>query len=350
MAWTRKRAADGSISREEFKAAARERRFKPVTVFFGEEDLLISRAEQFMRSALLGGDVNDFNCELYYCEKDDGSMIASAAATAPFGGGNKLVIARNAGELKDDSYPPFEKFAVKPPKGAYLLMLYPGKSTWGPKNSGNGIASFRKAMAKSGMVVEFAAMDKRELERFVLAEASKMGIQVSGEAVALLAEETGNELGILLGTLEQASMFNQGRKIGEAEIRSLIISTRGYSTFALAAALGEKRLGEALAMAEPMFRNESEIIGNLRIIARHFRILAKVRDMLDRRCPMSEIQRETGVGEYHLGREYTPQARTFTAERLAQSLVHVTQADYEIRTSKMSKSKVVERLFIRLCS
>ena len=350
MAWAKKRSSDGSLSREEFKTVVRERRFKPVTVFFGEEDLLISRAEQFTRDAVLGGDVNDFNCELYYCEKEFGALIASAAATTPFGGGNKLVIARSAWELKDDDYPPLEKFVSKPPKGAYLLMLYPGKTTWGPSHVGKGIASFKKAMAASGMAVEFSPMEKRELERFVLKEATRLGIDVSAEAVGLLVEETGNEVGILLGTLEQAAMSNPGRKIGEDDVRSIIINTRGFSTFELTAALGQKHLAEALSIAESMLRNKKEIVRNLGMVARHFRILAKVKDMQDRKCPPLEIQRETGVGEYFLGKEYYPQVRSFSANRLAQSLIFVTEAILESRSTGIGEEKAIERLFVRLCS
>jgi DNA polymerase-3 subunit delta len=353
MEWKKKLVA-GAVTPAAFHKDLKAGIRKPVMVFFGKEDVLLARAEAFVIGTLLGKRRNDFNCEVVYCEKGAGRAIAEAAATVPFGGGVKMVIARNASELKDDDYQPLARFAAKPPPDGCLILEYPGAgSPWGPGKAGEAKASFRESLKKNGQIVEFGQLDRRELAVYIRREAHEKGVTVTEDAIALLIEETGDSLAALFSVLEQASLYAPGRRLDSAGMRAVLVKLRGFTVFEVAKALGDRNLPQALAMAEQIVasgRDDQGLPYYMMMIARHFRVLIKVRDMLHRRIGVTEMSRRLGILEKFVRDEYVPQARDFPRQRLAESLAVIRDADLDIRTGRLDQRRAVERLVLRLCA
>ena len=351
MAWTKKSAGD-AMSPAVFHDNVKASGVRPVLVFFGEEDLLMSRAEAFVKKTVLQDSASDFNFELVYGEKGQGASIAESAATAPFGGGMKLLIVRNSEELKDEDFIPLAAYVSRAPKGSCLLMEFSGGSSpWGVGRVSGIRASFRESVKKNGMLVEFARLSQDQLAAYLRREAKNIGANVSDDAIRLLVEEVGDDLGTLLGALEQASMFASGKDVVDIQaMKAVIIKSRGYTIFELAAALGDRNLSEAMHMAESLLSDDAQLVYHLTMIARHFRILLCLKEMLGGGKSRAEMQQETGVNAFFLEREYIPQARNFDPLRLRSALGMIAEADMEIRTAKYDKRTAVERLFIRLCA
>ncbi|MBI5526723.1 MAG: DNA polymerase III subunit delta [Deltaproteobacteria bacterium] len=353
MEWKKKPVA-GAMTPSAFHKDLKAGTWKPVMVFFGKEDVLLARAEAFVVGALLGKRRNDFNFEVIYCEKGAGRAIAEAAVTTPFGGGLKLVAARNASELKEEDYQPLARFAANPPGGGCLILEYPGAgSPWGPGKAGEGKASFREALKKNGQLVEFGQLNRRELAAYIRREAHEKGITTTEDAIALLIEETGDSLAALFSALEQAALYARGKRLDSAGMKAVLIKLRGFTVFEITAALGDRKLPLALAMAEQILAAARDDLGlpyYMTMIARHFRMLIKVRDMLHRKVGAAEMSRRLGILEKFVREEYIPQARNFPAPRLAESLAIIRDADLDVRTGRLDQRRAVERLVLRLCA
>ena len=350
MAWKSKRPADGAMTLEEFQHKARAGDFAPVIALYGHEELLIARAEAFIRKAILGDRVNDFNCELIYCEKGMGERLAEAAATPAFGGGRKVVVARSAQELKDDDHAAIARYAARPLKETCLILAYPGATPWGTGKLTEGRAAFKEALRKHGALVRFDPLERRELEGYIRREAKALGTAVTEEAIALLIEETGDSLAFLLTALEQAVLFAPGRKLDIDAMKAVLINLRGYTIFEFAAALGERNLARAFGMAEHILRSRDELPAAMANLARHFRVLVKVRDMLNRGLTREKIAAATRINDFFLQKEYVPQARNFPAARLSQALSIIAEFDLDVRTSRLDERRALERLMVRLCA
>jgi DNA polymerase-3 subunit delta len=353
MAYPRKSEAPaGSVSPGELARQLASNTVKPVVALFGDEELLISKAEAAILKTLLGDRKNDFNYEVIYCEKGSGRQLAESASTPPFGGGIKLVVGRTAQEMKDENdYEALTAYIMRPFKNSVLLLIYSdGSSPWGAGKTSGARAEFRAALKKNGSPVYYGLLDRPGLAAQLRREAEYLGFKVADEAIALLIEETGDELAFLLGALEQAALFARGGIIKTEDMRSIIVKLRGFSVFELTAALGDRDLPAALGMVESLVRSPKEMPQAMSMIARHFRMLIKVRDMLSRKATASDLASELGVPERFIKSEYIPQARNFPVGKLASALQYISEVDLDIRTSRLDGRLAVERLFVRLCA
>lgn len=352
MVWKGKRQpAAGAITHEEFRAKAKAGDLAPVLVFYGKEDTLIARAEAHVKKSLLGDRVTDFNFELIYCEKGMGRQIAETAATPAFGGGLKLVVARMAQELKDDDWAALARCAARPMKGSCLLLTCPGSTPWGTGRLTEGRAAFRDAMKGRGALVEFNLLDERALADYIRREAKAGGVTITEDAIALLVEETGDSLSVLFTVLEQAMLYYVGKKqLDIGAMKTVLTNLRGYTVFEFAAALGQREIGRATGMAEQMFREPKDFPLAIFNLARHFRVLVKVRDMLGRGMTTGQMVGALHIQEQFLRAEYIPQARNFPAARLSQALSIIAAFDTDVRTSRLDPARALERMMVHLCA
>lgn len=350
MNWKPKGPPAGVIPHDEFYRKTKDGSFTPVIVFYGKEELLIARAEAYVKNAVLGKSVTDFNYELVYCEKGMGPHLAEAAATPPFGAGRKLVVARGAQELKDDDYDAIATYAARPFSGTVLLMLYPGATPWGIGKPGAGRTAFREALKKNGRIVLFDELDRGTLALYIRRETRALGVTATDDAITLLIEETGDSLAVLFSALEQAALYSPGKRLDTTEMKAVLTNLRGYTVFEFAAALGERDLAKALGMAEHIMKEPKGLPYHMMMLARHFRILIKVREMLRTDRTKSQMSARLGVGENLLQSEYIPQARNYPAARLSMALGIVAEFDLDVRTPRLDERRALERLVVRLCA
>lgn len=185
---------------------------------------------------------------------------------------------------------------------------------------------------------EFRPLYPREVPRWVVEEAKGRGWRVSYDAALWLAERFGSALGLILSSLEKASWLRpNSAEISVADLETAVQGSAFSSVFELTDALGKGSLEKALLLYCQAIECGESPVGLLALIARHFRILAKVK--------------ETGEGAppYFL-KNYQEQAGRFTPEALYQATEELFRTDWDLKSSPLPADLIMEGLFLSLCT
>ncbi|MBI4197464.1 MAG: DNA polymerase III subunit delta [Deltaproteobacteria bacterium] len=184
---------------------------------------------------------------------------------------------------------------------------------------------------------ELKALYPREIPAWIKAECEKRGKQVSPAAASFLAERYGAELGLLSSTLEKAFLLMPNQPEISLELaRECCESITWKSLFDLSDAVGSKNLPRALQLFRQMTLSGESEVGLLALLARHFRILKKVK--------------ETGQGAppYFLP-QYQRQASSFSHEKLMQAHERFFRIDWDLKSSPLPQKILLEKLLLNLC-
>ena len=182
---------------------------------------------------------------------------------------------------------------------------------------------------------DFRPLYPREVPRWVAEEARGRGLRMSAEGVSWLAERFGTELGLIASALEKLSLVAKGT-LGLKELEEAVSGSSFSSVFELTDAVGNGNRIKALKLYRRMTLGGESPVGLLALVARHFRILLKVK--------------ETGSGAppYFL-KNYREQASRFPPGALTAGMEKIFRTDRELKRSPLPTDSLMERLLLELC-
>jgi DNA polymerase-3 subunit delta len=119
--------------------------------------------------------------------------------------------------------------------------------------------------------------------------------------------------------------------------------------FDLTDALGEKRLEKALRSLGRLLGDGEAPLLVLAMIARHFRQLWKVRELLENRTPVQEIGRIAGINPYFL-QGIVAQARNYSVAELRRLFARIFEIDGALKSGGGKPSVLLEKFLLDVCS
>ncbi len=292
---------------QELEASIRDGRLPTVCYLYGEESFLVERATGLLLEKAVDAGLKDFNYNVFFGNESRGVDIVDAAQTLPMFAERRAVLVKRAELLKAEALELLLGYLRSPAPGTCLIF--------------NGIKidqrkKFFQELKKLGALVEFKRLYENRLSGFILGEARSQGKTMDPAAADLLSFLVGNNLRELSSQVEKLALYAGSRaRVTLDDVREMASSSKAFTVFELARFLGVRDLAGALKSMDTLFRNGEEVPMMLGALARHFRQLWRVRELLDRRLPQGEIARQAGITSYFLG-EYLQQARNFAPTQL----------------------------------
>lgn len=314
----------------------------PLYYFHGDEPHLMERAVKRLTERVVSPDFRDFNLDIFYGNESKGDDIATAAQTLPMFADRRMVIVKRAGDLSSAALEILASCVADPAPQTCLLFV------------GDKIDKRKKFfldLAKKGELVEFKRPYENQLGGFIRDEARGLGKRIDGAAVEMLVYLVGNNLGELATQLEKVSTFaGQRETLTVEDVREVVSDTKVESVFDLANALGERDLGKSLRSLATILRDGEAPLMLLAMIARHFRQLWRVRELVAAKVQQQEISRRTGINPYFL-KGIMDQARNFTVADLHRVFEGLYAADLALKGAGGGgkPSLVMERLVMDVC-
>lgn len=214
----------------------------------GIERLFSERAIATIVERLLAPAERDLNLDPFNApELDSFAAVEAAAAALPFLGGGRVVVVRNAHELRADPRRALVKVAEGVPDGNTLViedLVSPASKRPEPLGKTLGRAATRIDTTPSA--------DARE--RFVREALSELGARAEPAAVSALIESEA-DLSALRTDLEKLALGGGPITLADVERETLATSDVRAYQFAGAAVAG--RAAEALALAAEMFASDA---------------------------------------------------------------------------------------------
>ena len=218
----------------------KDKKFKPIYLFHGEEPFYIDALVKFASENILEEGERDFNQTILYAKDTPPINVLDAATRLPMMSEHNVVIVKEAQEYKKASqWEVFEQYFESPSNSTVLILAYKYKKF--DKRS-----RIYKILAKKAVIMESQGVKDYQLPAWVSEYVRKKGWNMTDKACALVAEYVGNELERIVNELEKLFIVvEEGQQINEKHIEKHIGISKDYNVFELSNAVLEKDIVKA---------------------------------------------------------------------------------------------------------
>jgi len=334
------RAALGQLERDLDSGKLRS-----VYLLFGKESYLVSDLRKRIETVVLGGAKGSaFNRDVLVTARTKPDQVTEAVRTMPMLGARRLVVVERIDEGdKRNSAAVQEALAdvVKAEIPTTVLLIT-------AVNVDRRRKLF-KAIKKHGLAVECKPLWERELRSWVNAEARRLGKRINGDAVHLLCDMVGNDLGKMHNELQKLAHYVGERPdIRLADAEEAVADLKLSTVFDLTEALGAGRLKEALLALAKLDEAGTQPVRTLWFVTRHFRSLLAAREAVDQGTDPESALLAVGVNKA-VAWKVKRQLAVRSVKQLRDGLVRIAVVDDDLRRSKTPPQLLLDQLAIDLC-
>lgn len=320
-------------------APLREGEAGPLYFVHGKERYLVDRAVELLRSRVLDPRTRDFNYELFYGKEAGASRIAQAARTLPMMAKRRLVLVRDADEMKGDELGALIPYVSDPAPETCLVFV---------AEKVDQRLKFFSAFKKHGVMLKLDPLYERQLPDFVRGEARARGVTLQPDALTMVVDEIGAELGQLADAVERLAMYAGERKqITAEDVDKVVATTRQRNVFELANAVGAGDRAHALAVLSSMLGARESGVRIVAMLARHLRQLWITSELLERTRDKFEIAGALGIPPFFAD-DIIRQARNIDAPRAKRMHAALFKADKDLKSSRLDDARLLEALILEL--
>ncbi len=325
---------------EELTKAIEKGDIRPLYYLYGEETYLAERAVKRLLVLLVPDNMRDFNLNVYYGNESAGEEIAATAQTLPMFAEWRVVLVKNADKLSAASLEALTSY-VQDPSPSTCLIFHGEKIDQRKK--------FFTEFKKKGELVEFKRLYENQLIPFLRGEAANFGKKLQPVAAEMLLYLSGNNLQELVSQLDKTALY-VGKKdtIEIDDVKAVVSDTRVDSVFELANSLGEKNLVKALRNLHTLLSDGEAPLLILAMLARHFRQLWKVRELLEKKTPPQEIGKAAGINPYFL-QGIIRQAKNHAVPQLKEIFGRFFDLDLALKSGGGKPALLMERFVMDVC-
>lgn len=316
----------------------------PAYLLHGDEELLLSEALEAIRTATLGKGPASFNLTSYQGAAANIRSLVEVAMTLPMMGPRRLIVLRDAHQVKDAELAKLKAYLEKPSPTTTVVALAERQK---------GSSGLKGMFNKGGLVLELRSLYESELPTFIQAEVRRLKKTVAPEGVRYLEEMVGGNLREIRSELQKVSLFVGDRSaITVKDLEQVISDVSLDSLFEFAGAVGQGDIKESLLQLEKLTTSGQKPIVILAQLQRHFRQLAQAREQLqDLRLPEDEVAISMGTPPSMVWRwkkEFLPQVRNRSEKSLLKALARLHQAQLDLRTSRPTE-RLIGQVVLELC-
>lgn len=220
------------IKYEELVSQLKSRQFAPIYLLMGEEPFFIDRICKFFETKVIDEANRDFNQVVLYGKDTSAAEIIANAKEFPFGSAYKLVVVKEAKDLKDIDL--LKTYAESPVSTTILVICY---------KYGKLRATQYKSFEKKGVVFESVGIKDWNLADWVQKTASGFKFRIEPQTATLLAEHIGNDLSRIYNEFEKLKVIlPEGSTVTPDVVEKYIGISKEYNIFELQEALGSRNI------------------------------------------------------------------------------------------------------------
>ena len=285
-------------------------------------------------------------------------QLRTVCETVPFLGGKRLVIihgllARFEAKEKSgrrrqatraanqpDEHKSFGAYFDKIPDSTVVVFIEGGIAKDNP---------LLRELAGKAMVKTFPLLRDTELRQWVKQRVTEVGSSMSSSAADLLTRLVGSNLWILASEIDKLVLFASGRRIEEADVKTLVSYTQQASVFAMVDAIVEFRTELAEQWLERLLQRGAAPAYLLTMLSRQVRMIVRAKELSNQRKPKIEIQTRLGLPSEFALRKTLEQANRYSSPRLTEVYQRLLETDLSIKTGRYDGELALNILVAELC-
>jgi len=271
----------------------------------------------------------------------DAGVVVDACMTPPFLIDRRVVVVRDAGRLNADGGTRLATTLADPLTSTVLVLVAGG---------GTVPQALVKAVGAAGTVIDTAVGSaKRDRQRWMGEHLKDAPVHLNAGAAARLGAHLGDDLGRMAGILQTlAAAYGEGASVGEAELEPFLGEAGSVPPWDLTDNIDRGSTAAALGALHRLLgaggRAAPEVVA---ILSRHFSNMLR----LDGADVSSDEEAASilGVRSTYVAKKALEQAGRLGAERLAQAITLVANADLDTKgATALPPELVLEVLVARL--
>ena len=230
-----KKTNSNSISYSDLVAQIKKKEFAPVYLLHGEEPFFIERLCKMFEESILEPEERDFNQVVLYGKDTSVDMVLANAKQFPFGSPYRVVILKEAKELKNIEL--LDAYVQSPSPQTILVVCY---------KYGKLKAAQTKAYASHGVVFVSEGVKDWNLAAWIQDLASQtFNYKLNPQTAAVLSEHIGNDLSRIYTEFQKLQVaLPSGSEITPDIVEKYIGISKEYNIFELQDALGSRNLSK----------------------------------------------------------------------------------------------------------
>lgn len=328
------------MTSQEFETLLRKGSIPSVCYLYGEESFLLERALNSLLDRAIDQSLKDFNFNVFYGNESKGVDILDAAQTLPMFADRRAVLVKRAEGLNAQACEVLLPYIMNPSAGTCLIF------------SGTKIDQRKKffvELKKNAIMVEFKRIYDNKLSSFIQSEATTLEKPIESAAADLLSFLIGNNLQELSSQIEKLAVYAGTRpRITVDDVRTVASSSKSFTVFELSKYLCIRDLQNALKSLDTLFRNGEETPMMIGALARHFRQLWRIRELIDNKTAKMDIAKEVGINPYFLD-EMITQAKNFGRTQLRTIFDELYRCDVASKTGGGQSYTLMHGLVMGIC-
>lgn len=314
----------------------KNRLFKPVYLFYGEEDYLKYQYRDRLCQAL-NPDGDTMNFTSFEGRGLSQGEIIDLAETIPFFAERRIILLQDTGFFKSQAA---ELAAYMETLPEYLCMIFVEQEV--DKRS-----KLFKAVKKAGSAVEFSTQDEKTLMRWVLGQMKREGKKITQRDMELFLTKTGTDMGNISCELEKLLCYTMDKDVITREDIEAVCTTQiNNKIFDMVRAVAERQQTRALDLYYDLLALKEPPMRILFLLARQFNLLLQVKELAGAGADQAEIAKRTGLQAFVV-RNYVRYAGKYTREELEDAVYQFTKAEEDVKTGRMEDVLSVELMIVK---
>jgi DNA polymerase-3 subunit delta len=313
----------------------------PMYFLFGEEPYLLNQSVERFKYAVLTEGAIDFNYSLFYASDADIVQVRDAVETLPMMAPRRLVILKESQELTDKEWAQLEPLIEEPVDSTCFVIL--------ASRVDKRKKQIRQLLDKAECV-EFKKPYENQVPSWINYIAETLGLKISNDAIHLLHKLVGHHLTEIEAELKKLGEFVEGaRRIEVQDVAQVVSRSKEESVFDFTKAVGLNDRVKALEYLVHLLDQGQNEIGIISLVARHIRILLAVKKGMEEGLHGAKLAHYAQVPPYFL-ENYSEQARLWTAKKLEQTMVVLSETDKALKSSPLSSHIWLENMVLKTCT
>ena len=327
------------------KQNIREKTLGRLYVFFGEETFLLEHYLGQLKKLVLDPLTESFNYHRFNTETFDVTAFSEAVENLPMMAEYTMVQVEDIDlfKMSESDRDRMAAALADIPEYCTVVFVYTA-APWKPDKR---MKKLWESIEKSGLVVEFAKQDQRDLIAWVTRHFAARQKKISTELCAYLIDITDGTMTSLLGEIEKICAYSGSDQICKADIDAVTEPVLDAVVFQMTDFLSAGRYDEALQKLQQLLKMQQEPLAILGAVGSHFRRLGAARTLLDNRKNSADLQKLCGLPDYP-ARKTMEAARRFSASFCRRASELVLETDFHIKTSYDDPQRLLELLLLSL--
>ena len=324
----------------EFNLSLKNQKIFPLYFLFGDESFLLDEAVESLTKFLLQDTLKDFNYTSFYAHEVEVQNLRDAVETLPVMAPRRVVILKEAHELKDKEWEELMPIIENPVDTTTWICV---------AQKADKRKKFLKAFLEHGVVSEFKRPFENQIPQWITAIARKYSLKIDSEASQVLHQLVGNDLAEINSELKKLSQFLGDRnQVLVDDVLEAVSHVRINSIFELTDAIGRNDRSYALVCLANLIENGGNEVAILSLISRHFRILKLVAEGLSEQISGQRLSQRAGVSPYFL-KQYMEQVKFWQNGKLESTFRALLDTDRALKASPVASHIWLENFIIHAC-